>query len=290
MKPIAIKTAAEQVADHLRSEFRAGTWSKWLPGEGKLATDLSIGRKTISGAMRILEKEGWLQPTGQGKRRRITNPEGVEPMRNLRIKILLYEREDRGLVDNADLLTQLQEAWFSASFASKSLKDLGMNVERVARFVEQNPADAWVVSAASKEVNQWFSQQPFPALAMYGRTGGLRMASASTVHSISVVSAARRLIELGHKRIVMIAREEWRKPKLGVPEQLFINELVAAGISTSDYNFPEWKETCDGLLKCMDELFRVSPPTAIIFQESPLFIAARSYLAYRGIIAPRDVH
>jgi DNA-binding LacI/PurR family transcriptional regulator len=43
------------------------------------------------------------------------------------------------------------------------------------------------------------------------------------------------------------------------------------------------------LSRLLDELFRISPPTALIFQEAQLFIAARSHLADRGIVAPRDV-
>ena len=73
------------------------------------------------------------------------------------------------------------------------------------------------------------------------------------------------------------------------PEQAFLDELSAAGIKTSDYNLPDWEESCEGLNRRLDELFRYSPPTAMIFQEAALFIAARLRLADQGIVAPRDV-
>ncbi len=124
---------------------------------------------------------------------------------------------------------------------------------------------------------------------MYGRFGDLPMAAAHPAMTPSLITAVRRLIDFGHKRIVMLAREERRKPALARPEQAFIDELEAAGIMTSEYNLPDWDETCDGLSHRLDQLFRYSPPTALIFQETPIFIATRAYLADRGIVAPRDI-
>lgn len=124
---------------------------------------------------------------------------------------------------------------------------------------------------------------------MYGRFHGLPMASAHPALIPSLIAAVRRLIELGHRRIVMFAREERKKPRLARPEQTFIDELEAAGIATGDYNLPDWEESRDGLKHRLDELFRFSPPTALIFQESPIFIAARAHLASQGIHAPLDI-
>jgi DNA-binding LacI/PurR family transcriptional regulator len=87
----------------------------------------------------------------------------------------------------------------------------------------------------------------------------------------------------------MLAREERRKPQLSRPEKAFIDELEAAGITTGDYNLPDWEESREGLSRLLNELFRFSPPTALIFQEAQLYIATRSHLADRGIVAPRDV-
>ena len=52
-----------------------------------------------------------------------------------------------------------------------------------------------------------------------------------------------------------------------------IDQLETAGITTGDYNLPDWEENREGLGRLIDELFRFSPPTAILFQEAPLFKA-----------------
>lgn len=260
-----------------------------MPGETWLVTHLEVGRDTVRAALAQLEEEGVLVSHGPGKRRQIvTNPK-ASVVKSIRLRIFLYEMESKGGIDNTNMLAQLLDAGMEASYTDKSLKDLGMNVERVARYVAKNPADAWVVCSASQEILEWFAGQPTPVIAKYGRHKGVPIAAAHTIMIPSLIAAVRRLIELGHKRIVMITREERRKPKLSLPEQVFLNELEAAGIKTGDYNLPDWTENRDGLAHCLEELFRHSPPTALIFQETPIFIAARAHLSDLGIATPRDV-
>lgn len=289
MKNLRIRSAAGQLAEFLLEEIRSRTWTGTMPGESWLVTQLQVGRDTVRAAMAQLEEQGVLAPQGQGKRRQIVMSRDAFTARRIRVRIFLYEKQARADIDNSSLLAHLLESGFDAEFAAKSLKDLGMNVERVARHVKQNPADAWVVSAASREVLEWFAEQPVPALAMYGRHYGLPIAAAYPVMISGQTEAVRRLLDLGHKRIVMLTREERRKPELSRPERLFTDQLEAAGIKTGDYNLPDWEESREGLSRLLDELFRFSPPTALLFQEAKLFIAARWHLADRGIVAPRDV-
>lgn len=289
MKSLRIRTATDQLADYLKEEIRAGRWTDRMPGESWLMTHLQVGRGTVRAAMARMEEEGLLVSHGQGRWRKIVKSLASEATRTIRLKIFLYEKEAAGDIDNSSLLAQLLAAGIDATFTEKSLKDLGMRTDRVARYVHQHPADAWVVSAASREVLEWFAIQPSPALAMYGRSRRLPIAAAFPDMLPGQTEAVGRLIHLGHRRIVMLTREERRKPQLSRPEQIFLDQLEAAGIKTGAYNIPDWEETREGLRRRLDELFRHSPPTALIFQEAPIFIAARAYLADRGIVAPRDV-
>jgi DNA-binding transcriptional regulator YhcF (GntR family) len=289
MEPLRIRTAPEQLAEYLKKGIRAGRWTDRMPGEDWMMTHLQVGRDTVRVAWTLLEKEGVLVSEGQGKRRRIVMGADALPLRALRVRILSFEKQDRGEVDISSLLAGLLEAGFHAEFSEKSLKELGMQVGRVARYVKQNPADAWIVCAASREVLEWFAEQPVPALALYGSHQGLPLASAFVVMVSGQIEAVQRLIDLGHKRIVMVTREERRKPQLSRPEQLFIQHLESAGITTGDYNLPDWEESREGLESLLNELFRFSPPTALYFQEVQLYIAARLYLSDRGIVPPRDV-
>ena len=89
--------------------------------------------------------------------------------------------------------------------------------------------------------------------------------------------------------MVMMVREERRKPQPGANEREFLKELAKLGIQTGSYNLPDWGNDHEGLHQCIDSLFKHTPPTALIFGEPALYLAARQYLADRGITAPRDV-
>ena len=193
-----------------------------------------------SAAVRQLQREGLLQ--GQGPRRgvRIVGSARASRSLSLRVRILLYEKSVRGIDYLVELRHQLQEAGHNATFADKSLIELGMNPSRVRRFVEQNPADAWVVVAASREVLAWFAEQPVPTFALFGRLKHAALAGTGPRKSVAIRAAVQRLVELGHSRIVLLCREERRKPVPGFVEQTFLDELEAHGISTGTYNLPHW--------------------------------------------------
>ena len=183
----------------------------------------------------------------------------------------------------------LTEQGHAAFFAESSLLKLGMNVERVARLVAKTAADAWVVCSGSREVLEWFSTQPTPALALFGRARHVRIACAATDKAPAYAAATRELIRLGHRRIVLVARAQRRLPQPGAIEQAFLDELAAHGLPVSDYNLPDWEETIEGFHARLDSLFRVSPPTALIVDEVPLFVAAQQFLARKRLRVPEDV-
>lgn len=284
-----ILTAAEQVAEKLHRQILEGRLSGNLPGCDALAAEFEVGNKTVIAAVLQLEKEGWLIGQGAGRRRRVAQPGADQITRKLRVGILPFDKSSHG--DPVLLATtqRLKKGGFEVEFAAKSLQDLGMSVNRVARFVAGHPRDEWITVAASREINAWFAEQAFPALALYGRYKGIPMAAVGNLTINILVQSIERLIELGHKRIVMFSRRERRKPKLAAPEQAFIDTLQAAELGGGNYNLPDWVENPVGLENCLNQLLRYTPPTAIIFQEPEIYLAARTYLAEQGIVAPRDI-
>lgn len=279
---------AEQVADHLRKELLRGTWSGLMPGSGRLAEDLGVGHGTIDAALDLLEKEGLLIPQGVGRRRRIERSAGHPPP-SLRLRILLYQGSDRQLHYMVDLVHELREAGHAADFSGKSLMDLKMDPERVRRHIERGEADAWIVGSGSRPVLEWFARQQIPVFALAGRRRGLPIAGGGPEKITAQRELVRRLVELGHRRIVMLAREERRKPRAATFEQAFLDELRRHGIATGPFNLPDWDERPGGFQRCLTSLFARTPPTALFVEEMPLFVAAMHHLASCGIAAPRDV-
>jgi DNA-binding LacI/PurR family transcriptional regulator len=288
MSQFRVRSACEQLAGHLRDELIRGTWSGVMPGEDRLMARLGVGRNTIKAALRQLEEEGLLVGKGAGHSRRIVLPKN-QKRTALRIRILLYERIDRALPESVELLARLQEAGFAASFANKSLQDLGMKAARVSRFVADHPADAWVVCSGSHEVLKWFAERPVPAIAMFGVFSALPIAAACPRKSPAMVAAVRKLVSLGRNRIVMLVREDRRKPHPGIFEQNFLDELAAQGLQTGLYNLPNWDDGSTGLRTCLESLFQHTPPSALIIGDLTLFIPVQQFLAQHGIRVPDQV-
>ena len=280
----------DQGTELLRKGMREGRWRGTLPGRYQLAEELGVNHKTVEAAAQRLIQEGLLIAQKPPLRRRIVLPEGAAPKRlNLRVRLLPYESASRASGHWLKLLDRLKLSGLAADFARKTLLDLRMQPDRVGRFVAKTPADAWIVESASHEVLAWFAKQPVPTLAISGRFSGLPIAAISPKFAPAVVQATRRLFELGHRRIVMLVREERRSPHPAIVEQAFLDELKNLGIKTGDYNLPHWQNDAAGLRACLKNLFSRTPPTALILGDNNFVAPVQQLLGRMGLDAPEEV-
>lgn len=260
-----------------------------MPGQKRLSKQLGVSGQTVELALQLLEKEGVLVGQGAGRRRRVELTRGATRNRALQVRILLYDGSDRKTDYLVDLFHRLQDAGHNMGFATKTMWDLGMDLKRIARFVEATEADAWVVVAGPRDVLNWFAAQSTPAFALFGRLISVPIAGTGPHKSPAIGAAVRRLSELGHRRIVMLTREERRKPEPGRVERVFLEELRRQGIATGSYNLPDWEDNPEGLQYCLSSLFRHTPPTALIISTLDLYSATQQFLCHRGIRVPQDV-
>ncbi len=288
VKPLRLYSISEQIADHLRERIIQGDLAGDMPGSKSLAAELGVNHKTISVVSEMLRQDGFLEPQGRGLPNRIVIPKGAK-RKMIRVAILNYEPEDRRVHFIVDLQHRLSEAGHSSVIASKSLVELRMNPKKIAQLVKKTEADAWIVQAGSREVLQWFSEQEFPSFALFGNLGPIRLPRIAPSTGPAIISAVNRLIELGHRRIVMLSHRERVCPSRGYTEQLFLDELTAHGIETSAYNLPVMEDGMKGLMTMLDSLFQVTPPTALIINDRLLFFPVQLHLARKGILAPEGV-
>lgn len=281
-------SVSEQVAQVLRDGLRAGRWQGSMPGRVRLAEELGVNHKTAQAALQLLENEGLLVSRGAGREREIVES-GKSAPPALRLVILLYEPADRQVHFMVDLRHQLAEAGHTAHFAAKTMSELGMKLSRIARLVEQTEADAWVVLAGPRDVLEWFAAWSTPAFAIFGRLIEVPLASTSPKKAGALYELVDRLVSLGHRRIVMLAREDRRKPHPGFFERLFFEKLESCGIQTGAYNLPDWGDSPEELQRVLDSLFRHTPPTALIVQDGLLFSAVQQHLARLGLLAPDQI-
>lgn len=288
MKPFHSLSAVEQLAAHLREEIRSGGLDGRMPGVAQLVRSLGVGTKTVVAALDILKREGMLEGRGKRQPSRIAETDAGKKT-GLRVRILLYEASDAHSEHIVQLAFRLEKRGHHVAYASKTLSDLKFDVNRVARMVDKDAGDAWVILAGSRPILEWFAARSVPAFAMFGRQSKLPIASLATLTSPAMAEALRRLVDLRHRRIVLLVREERRKPSPGLFERRFLEELERLGIRTGAYNLPDWEDDALGFHRCLDSLFQHTPPTALLPGEHALFFATQQYLLEKGMVVPRDV-
>lgn len=296
MRPIPRPSLPEQVAAHLREGIRQGRWRDFVPGVQQLAAELDVARHTVRRALRLLENEGAVAGRGLGRSRAITGAGSgsVKALqRPVRVAIL---RHDSRLLDCPQsslvliqIMHSLEDAGHAVFFCKKSQVELKHEVAPITRLLATARADAWVVEAGSRPLLEWCSSQKTPCLALYGRATNQPLASAGVNAEAAYRTATRRLLALGHRRIVLIVREPVRKPTPGLCARVFLEELNVHGIQTSSYNLPDWEESPGGFNRLLENLFKGTPPTAVIIDETPRVFAALAFLTRHGIKVPEHV-
>lgn len=289
MKPLKLLSAAEQVAAHLREEILSGSLSGLMHGAASLAGELGVNHKTAEAALLLLENQGLVEGRGKRRRKRILTPEGMPRRHSLKIAILPHSGLDLGMEYMAEIRHRLALAGNTVIFAGKTMSGLGMDVDRIARHVEGVDADAWVLVSASREILEWFASRPAPAFALFGFPRTVGIAGTGPDRGPAYAESVKTLAGYGHRRIVMLARPQRVAPKPGAPERAFLAALGKEGIATSAYNLPVWENSREGFHRHLGNLFRLTPPTALIIQEPVLFFATRQFLSKQRIRVPEDV-
>lgn len=283
-----IRSASQQLADHLRDQINSGRLRGEMPGVHTLASEYGLHRSTVERSFHLLEQDGVIRSQGPGKRRKIKTPQEVQTP-GLRVGLLLSSRDDITRHFINELRHQLILAGHEIVIADKALHDLRFKVDRVSRLVDKTPCDGWVVIAGSREILEWFSEQTHPAFAFLGFPDSLPLAAAGPSKGAAVSELVERLAGLGHRRISMLVDRRLRMPHpIGVIRQ-FIDDLEAHGIPSSSFNLPDWSGSPESLWNCLESLFRISPPTALIIDESDLVPVVLQFLGQRNLSAPRDI-
>lgn len=288
----------DHAVEHLRQGIRAGRWKTRLPGELKLAKELGVSRTTVVPAIARLVEEGLL--ARGGRRQPIAIVPQAKPdsasggPKVLRVAILLMESFENINPTTQrtvmDIFGRLRGDGHTVDLVRLPAGCDAHKTGYLPRLLKENPADAWVVLFGTREILEWMVGQRVPVFALGGRWAGLPVASADTFDvAEGIRSITRRLLALGHRRIVFLSSHGSRKP---VPERVisvFFEELTAAGLKPGEYNAPDWKETSQGLVTLLESLFRFTPPTALVCHNLRSTVGTLAFLTRAGLRVPADV-
>ena len=281
-------TLAEQTAAHLCEVIRAGRWTNKLPGVRALAAECDVSAGTMRAALALLEAEHRITADGAGRCRRVAGGASKpgNAGRSLRVMVLLdvsWDAIDAGFLGFLfQLQRALEEAGHFCGFANKSQAELKNDLGRISRYVAKTPADAWLVAGGNAETLIWFAGRKVPALAVGGRCMDVPIASTDLSFEMAFRAGVRRLIELGHRRILLLGPRFMIHPEPALPIRGLLEELTACGVTPSHNNLPDWEETPAGLQAQLDGSFRYTPPTAIIVTSAILILVENDLAHFDG--------
>ena len=287
-QPFQVRSTSEQVAEFLRDRIKSGQLDGHMPGVHVLAKELGIHHTTAAEALGQLEREGYLKGEGAGKKRKILIPGTAEGVR-LRVGLLFYEPEDIGTQFINELRHRLDHAGHVSVVADKSLVELHFEVKRLANVVRKTKADVWIVVAASREVQEWFVKQKIPVFALFGYAQTEGVARTGPMKGPQLRGIIQRLVQLNHQRIVLLIAEQLHRSHPGSMIQSYLDELKQQGLPAGSYNLPYWNHEKGSLQNCLQGLFQVTPPTALIMDDPMLVPAVLQFLNQRKLTIPGDV-
>lgn len=297
--PLRRLSVIDQAVEHLSDGIRSGRWKNHLPGMIKLAGELGVSRNTTVEAVRRLIAEGVILPAAG------CNPHAIAGLtavardasgpRHLRVAMLMMTAiEQQSPAQQREIMRVIAELKTAGHECIPVLFPPGKNANKtdpLPRLIRESGADAWMVYNGRREILEWFaSGEGGPALAIGGRCKDLPIAAAVGYDIAAVVrDITRRLIELGHRRIVMICENHRRRPKPGRMILAFREELEATGIKPGEFNTPDWEETPEGLIRLLQSLFRFTPPTALICCNLDMTRGTAAFLTRQGLEIPGEV-
>jgi DNA-binding LacI/PurR family transcriptional regulator len=292
--PQRYQSLTHQVAARISTELQKGTWGTWLPAERNLAKTLQIGRKTLRKALQHLQRDGMIE-TQRGLGHRIASaPKAVngvpadlsvglltpESLENLRPYTALWVDE---------LRTQLFETGVRLATFSGPRFFTGRPEKALARLVEQNPQQCWVLAHSNEHIQHWFHEQQIPCIIAGSAHLGLPLPSVDLDYFAVCRHAAGAMLRLGHRRLALFTKQSQRAGDLET-ERGF-----ADGVHSSTH--PEVAPvvmhhdgTVDGAYRALGRLFSMArPPTAVLVAQSAFYLTTIAFLAERGLRVPTQV-
>lgn len=286
-------SVVDQVAAALRGGLARGQWQEWLPGERQLKADLHVGRNTLRAALRKVAQEGLVQIVpGQGHRiahtkaartsdsERMVGLLSPAPLSRLRPRQALWIDDLRGrLAENGSLLKVFHGPQYFRATPAPALQ----------RLVQQEKCGCWVLVLSNKATQQWFARWRIPCVIAGSCHAGVDLPFVDVDYRALCRHAATTLLQLGHRRIAFITHTPQAAGDM-MSEEGFLEGVRSFAGASADGAVVHHGPDKEGVKRCLRTLMaRPSPPTALLVNNSYLYLTVFSVLTQRGLRVPADV-
>jgi len=283
-----------ETAATLKQWVACGMLKDMLPGELDLKERLRVGRDTVRMALQLLVKEGWLEPSTQGRKRRLRSKKLSQ----------LKKHADAGLpvsflspyvVDQSQTLMEMEDTQKRLAEQGRDLQHVSSHIfhlkdpeHHLENLIHSHPSAAWVLYASSRPIQDWFAKRGVPAIIHGWPYPDVNLPYVAKDWEPAGFHAGLQFIRHGHRNIGMFEFVE-RGAGAMLIERGLRRALATADNGANLLLFRD-ERTPESVAKAYEAAFRLKDrPTAMVLTSSNHLLTSLSWLLSKGICVPDDV-
>jgi len=283
-----------ETASTLKQWIASGVLKDVLPGELDLKGRLRVGRDTLRLALQLLIKDGWVEPSVQGRKRRVHVQQlpgfKKKSVPNLPVTFLSPYPLEQGQtrLELEDTQKQLLELGRDLHFVSPDIFHLKDPEHQLENLVQTHRSAAWILSATSRPIQKWFAQRGLPALIHGWPYPDVNLPYVTKDWEPAGFHAGLQFIRHGHRNIGMF---EYVERGVGA---MLIEQGLRRAMKTTDNGakllmFKD-ERTPESIARAYEAAFKLkNRPTALVLTSSNHLLTSLSWLVSKGIRVPDDV-
>ncbi len=282
-----------ETAATLKQWIAGGLLQDVLPGELELKERLRVGRDTLRLALQVLVKEGWLEPSAQGRQRRV-HAQKLSKLKSeaagLPVTFLSPYAGEQGqtMLEMEDTQKRLTEMGRDLQYVSPEIYHLKEPAHQLENLVQTHPSSAWILYASSSPIQKWFADRGLPAIVNGWPYPEVNLSYVTKDWEPAGFHAGLQFLRHGHKHIGMFEFVE-RGAGAMLIEHGLRRALATAGNEAKLMIFKD-ERTPESIARAYEAAFKLKErPTAMVLTSSNHLLTSLSWLVSKGIRVPDEV-
>ena len=283
-----------ETAATLRQWIASGLLQDVLPGELELKERLRVGRDTLRLALQVLVNEGWLEPSAQGRQRRVHTQRlsklKLDAAAALPVTFLSPYAGEQGqtLLEMEDTQMRLAELGRNLQFVSPEIYHLKDPSYQLEKLVHTHPSAAWVLYASSCPIQKWFAERGLPALVNGWPYPGVNLSYVTKDWEPAGFHAGLQFLRHGHKNVGMFEFVERGAGALLIERGL--RRALATAANEAKLLLFKDERTPESIARAYEAAFELKErPTAMVLTSSNHLLTSLSWFVSKGIRVPDEV-
>ena len=285
-----------KTAHILEEEIRRGRWMDCLPGYRTLSKELGVSPRVVTDALDILTRRKVLLPAEARRPRRI-NPDQsmvIPDDQQKCLTVLSATPYDQHNENTRHLLGRIHQRMSSVEWSvfMEASKEYGAGEisEHLETLASQRRHHRWLLISPSGDIVRWAMEKNLQVICLGGTVCDLPPPLICLRISSLFTSSFEKMVALGHQKICLMTSRQTSNmfPHL----TSFVSELFQKHHIPfhQPYNLPLPEEdTPQSFKDCLEGLFQLTPPTAIITAEPHFLPAIYSYCYRQGVLIPEHL-